>query len=148
MKANGADTGKEGSVTEVDFKAEMASLKVLGREAPALDFEFALTRAQKRFGIPKTKLRAWAEEGEGEPLDADALVLSLESAQALIDGLKPELLIDLGNLPATAYAIRDAFKDAGNIYERGVPVVLVPGTGDGHAADSADERREHHPRGA
>jgi hypothetical protein len=50
------------------------------------------------------------------------LALSIEGAQALVDELKPDLLIERGNLPASVYAIRDAFAKTGELYERGVPV--------------------------
>src|SRR5580704_16596307 len=128
MKGNGADTdsgsgrvGSESSVSHVDFNAEFARLKVLRAEATEKDFEFALSRANKRFGIAKTKLRNWVDEVEGEQTeqsDGEALSLPVEGAQALVDDLKPDLFIERGNLPAAVYALRDAFVKAGELYER------------------------------
>ena len=123
---NGSAVGSEGSLTEVDFKAEIARLKVLRGGAPAPDFEFALSRAAKRFNIPKGMLRNWADDVDGEPPDAEALALSVAGAQAFVDDLKPDLVIERGNLPAAVYALRDAFVKAGELYERGVPVRVVP----------------------
>ncbi len=137
MKGNGAGTGNgsalgsEGSVTLIDFKAEIARLKVLKPGMPAADFEFALSRAAKRFDVPKSKLRNWVDEVDGEPPDAEALALSVEGAPALVDELKPDLLIERGNLPATVYAIRDAFVEAGDMFARGVPVGVASGEHDG-----------------
>jgi hypothetical protein len=125
---NGSASGSEGVVSLIELKAEIARLKVLKGEAPEEDFEFALTQAAKRFDIPKRKLRNWADDvdrdakqSEGEPL-----AVSVDGAAALVDGLKPDLLIERGNLPAAVYAIRDAFVKTGELYERGVPVRVVP----------------------
>jgi hypothetical protein len=125
---NGSTSGSEGVVSLIELKAEIARLKVLKGEAPEEDFEFALTQAAKRFDIPRRKLRNWvvdidrdAKQSEGKPL-----AISVEGAAALVDGLKPDLLIERGNLPASVYAIRDAFVKTGELYERGVPVRVVP----------------------
>jgi hypothetical protein len=69
MKGNGAETGNgsavgsEGSVTHVDFNAEIARLKVLRAQASEKDFELALSRAAKRFDVPKSKLRKMGRGG-------------------------------------------------------------------------------------
>jgi putative DNA primase/helicase len=43
---------------------------------------------------------------------------------------KPDLIVDSGNLPATARELRDKFAASGRFFDRGVPVKIVP------AADS------------
>jgi hypothetical protein len=131
MKVNGTGTGNDsavgsdGSVTLIDLEAEVARLKVLRAQALERDYEFALSRVAKRFDIPKRKLRNWVEE-DGEQPDAEALALSVEGARAVVDELKPDFVIERGNLPAAVYAIRDAFVKERELYERGVPVRVVP----------------------
>jgi len=39
--------------------------------------------------------------------------------------LKKDLVVDGGNLPNTAFAVRDVLRDGGDLFERGVPVRLV-----------------------
>src|SRR5450432_1450539 len=39
---------------------------------------------------------------------------------------KPDLIIDNGDLPATAREVRDLLAQSGCIFDRGVPVKLVP----------------------
>src|SRR5438105_225582 len=128
MTGNGADpdSGSSAAVTLAGLNATIASLKVLSAQAKEKEFELALDQAHKRLGIPKTKLRKWAEEPDAVPADAEALVLSVEGALKLVDELKPELIIEPGDMPAAVYAIRDALVKAGELYERGVPVRVVP----------------------
>jgi hypothetical protein len=39
---------------------------------------------------------------------------------------KPDLLVDSGNLPATARELRDVFAASGRFFDRGVPVKIAP----------------------
>jgi hypothetical protein len=51
-----------------------------------------------------------------------------EDAADFVDGvlnIKPELMVHSGDLPATAYALRDLFAEAGHLFDRGMPVKLV-----------------------
>ncbi len=126
---NGSASGSEGPVSLIELKAEIARLKVLKGEAAEEDFELSLSRISKLFSIPKRKLRYWVDDGgrDGKRPDDDseALAMSVDSANALVDGLVPDLVIDPGNLPAAVYAIRDAFVKTGALFERGIPVRVV-----------------------
>jgi hypothetical protein len=51
-------------------------------------------------------------EGRPKPLSQDAL-------------LRPDLIVDSGNLPATACEVRDLLAAAGHFFDRGVPVKIV-----------------------
>jgi hypothetical protein len=44
---------------------------------------------------------------------------------------KPDLVIDPADLPASAYRLRDLLAKSGELFERGVPVKVVPGTDGG-----------------
>jgi hypothetical protein len=51
-----------------------------------------------------------------------------EDAVEFVDGAlnnKPELIVHSGDLPATAYALRDLFAKAGHLFDRDMPVKLV-----------------------
>jgi putative DNA primase/helicase len=123
---NGSDTrGSEGVDAGgfVYVEAKIAELKVLRHKASEAEFEYSLSQAAKQFDLPKNKLRKWVDD---DGTELDSLAISTEGALALVDGLLPDLEIDRGNLPATAKAIRDAFRDSGDVYDRGAPVRVMP----------------------
>ncbi len=60
-------------------------------------------------------------------------VIDLNKAKAYVDSItrKPELVVDDGNLPATAEALRDLIAASGKYYDRDGPVRVVSSTTDG-----------------
>jgi hypothetical protein len=55
---------------------------------------------------------------------SDALPKPLSSFSATLQ--KPDLIVDPGDLPATARELRDLFAASGRYFDRGVPVKIVP----------------------
>ena len=55
-------------------------------------------------------------------------IASDNKARSVVEqpGPKPELIVNDGNLPATARALGDLFAAAGTLFDRGMPVKLVP----------------------
>jgi hypothetical protein len=45
------------------------------------------------------------------------LPASIEDGNKLVDGVKPELIVETANLPAAADAVRDLFVRAGDVFE-------------------------------
>jgi hypothetical protein len=77
-----------------------------------LDFELA--QLAKRSDVGIRKLRHWFEEAPGGTGDLPA---SIEDGNKLVDGVKPELIVETANLPAAADAVRDLFVRAGDVFE-------------------------------
>jgi hypothetical protein len=133
---NGSDVsgGASGELSLADFNAEIAKLMVLYKEGTAAEYQWALGVAKKLLGVSKTQLREWVETGsagqnQAERVPAAEVPTSPGEAGDLVDGLLPNLVIYRGNFAAVAKIIRDAFRDGGDVYDRGVPVrVVAPAT--------------------
>jgi hypothetical protein len=59
-----------------------------------------------------------------QPLIAD--ILGGDAMAAPASSEKPDLIIDGGDLPATARDLRDLLAQSGNLFDRGMPVKVVP----------------------
>jgi hypothetical protein len=58
---------------------------------------------------------------------------------------RPDLIVDDGDLPATAREVRDALAGSGFIFDRGMPVKLVK-SAEGRTVDSASNYHRSAPR--
>ena len=121
-----------GVIDLAHLKAEIERLRTLKTEGiEEVEFEFELSQAAKRFGIGKRKFRQFVEgPPTGRRSGGQAAPASIEEANRLVDGVKPELIVETANLPAAAAAVRDAFAATEYLFERGVPVKVVSSDGD------------------
>jgi hypothetical protein len=61
--------------------------------------------------------------GENRPIDIQGV--SGRSPKPFAIFKKPELIVDFGDLPATARELRDLLASTGNLFDRGTPVKVV-----------------------
>jgi hypothetical protein len=104
------------------LKAEIdriRSLRTQGLNAAQVDFELELLR--RRSGVGIRKLRSWVDEPHD---DAPG---SVEEINTLVDKVstKPEVIVDVANLPAAAAAVRDLFAASGGYFEWAGPAKVV-----------------------
>ncbi|MGC2198608.1 MAG: hypothetical protein WA633_00450, partial [Stellaceae bacterium] len=126
--ASGNGAGSGPVISFADLKGEIARLAVWRQDKPDAEFELELIRVAKQTGMGLRKLRRWIDteiDPQGEQSDKQPLPATADEASGRVDQLKPDLVIQPGNLPAAVYAIRDEFKKTGEFYERGVPVRVV-----------------------
>jgi hypothetical protein len=139
MKRNGAGPGNGsadqtggaagGFISLAHLKAEIERLRTLKAEGiEEVEYEFELGQAATRFGIGKRKFRQFVERprtGNANRSGGQSVPASIEEANSLVDGIKPELIVETANLPAAAAVVRDTFAATRYLFERGVPVKVV-----------------------
>jgi hypothetical protein len=110
------------------LKSEIERRRTLRAEGVyEVEYEFDLTQTGKRFGFSKRKFRQFVERSPGSVSrsgDGPAPV-SVDEANKLVDGVKPELIVETANLPAAAAIVRDALAATGYVFEWGVPAKVV-----------------------